>query len=359
MNIWKYRLPLLLATLSTLCVAIVVLYQQEVIWFSWLMRAAIAQSISGEIPTTPTIVDQAPTIRISISKLISERYLYSLTREIETQLSTSIGTGVILDPQYSTFSDIRISGSDFIFIIGANQPIVIPMSSYLFDLWNMRTESAVSWEIWAESSNMAVAHPRMIALTFDDGPSEQYTNRLLDILQKESVHVTFFVLGRNADRYPQILVREHREWHEIGNHSYSHTLFTKISTGAIQDQLYRTDRAIYRAIWEYPSIFRPPYGTTNTGVLATLHMPAILWSIDSRDWQTHDVTHNIASIANAKDGDILIMHDIHESSIESVPEIIARLRARGFTFVTISELLSLSPNNRQDGKKCTKKGSCK
>jgi peptidoglycan/xylan/chitin deacetylase (PgdA/CDA1 family) len=233
------------------------------------------------------------------------------------------------------------------------------MSNYLFDIWHRRSESVLSWEISSQSGNLIGIHGKIIALTFDDGPSEQYTNRLLDILKTEGVHATFFVLGRNAEKYPQILAREYREWHEIGNHSYSHTLFTKLSTGAIQDEIYRTDQAIYHAIWAYPTIFRPPYGSTNTGVLAVIHMPAILWSIDTRDWQTHSIAQNITSVQNIKDGDIIIMHDIHETSVESVAAIIVNLRARGFTFVTISELLWLSPGNTEVGKKCSKKTSCK
>ncbi|MBC7498803.1 polysaccharide deacetylase family protein [Candidatus Gracilibacteria bacterium] len=200
---------------------------------------------------------------------------------------------------------------------------------------------------------------KVIALTFDDGPSELYTNTLLDILQKEGVHATFYVLGRNAERYPAIIKREHDEGHEIGNHSYSHTAFTKLGSGQIRDELYATDQAIYRSIGEYPRTFRPPYGATNTGILADIAMPFAMWSIDTRDWQTHSVVHNISGVSHAKNGDILIMHDIHETSVASIPDIIAKLRAQGFTFVTVSELLELSPDNQQIGKRCYKKGDCR
>jgi hypothetical protein len=108
------------------------------------MRETIAQSISGEISATPMTSEPMPIIRISITTIISERYLYSLTREIVKQLSASIGTGVTLDPEYSTFDDVRIDGSDFVFVIGANQPIRISMSNYLFDIWHRRSESVLS-----------------------------------------------------------------------------------------------------------------------------------------------------------------------------------------------------------------------
>lgn len=176
------------------------------------MRAAIAKDIQAEISGTQESENRIiPQIRIPIERLISERYLYSLTKEIEKSLSGSLGTGVILSPEYATFDNIRIVGSDFIFAIGANQPIAIPMSSYLFDIWNNRLVSIVSGEILSGENRVTPIHQKVIALTFDDGPSPLYTERLLDTLKREAIHVTFFVLGRNAALYPDIVKREHSE----------------------------------------------------------------------------------------------------------------------------------------------------
>lgn len=115
----------------------------------------------------------------------------------------------------------------------------------------------------------------------------------------------------------------------------------------MQEELYKTDQVVYRTIGIYPKTFRPPYGGINTEILEKSAMPAILWSIDPRDWKTHDIIKDINAVKNAKDGDIVLMHDIHEASIASVPIIIKNLKDRGFTFVTISELLSLSETNTQ------------
>jgi peptidoglycan-N-acetylglucosamine deacetylase len=132
-----------------------------------------------------------------------------------------------------------------------------------------------------------------------------------------------------------------------------------MSTGAIQDDLYQTDQVIYRAIGRYPTLFRPPYGATNTGMLSDIAMPFALWSIDTKDWKTRNTRKNIASIAHAKSGDIIIMHDIHEMSIASIDDMITSLQERGFVFVTVSEILELSPDNQQIGKRCYRKGDCR
>lgn len=353
MTLVHYRiwLGLIITTLSG--VGVFVLDSGSPIDIEETLRDAIMANIaSSGIHMRPDKRWVIPKIQIPIETITSKRYLDTLNRVIIDKLKESIGTGVTIDPSYASYLDITLEGSDFEFHLGSNEPIRIATSSFFFDLYHTRPISTVSGEvvpIWQ----------KIIALTFDDGPSELYTNTLLDMLHSEWVHATFYVLGRNAERYPDILRREQREWHEIGNHSYSHTVFTKLGSGQIRDELYMTDQAIYRAIWEYPSTFRPPYGAVNTGMLMEISMPFVLWSIDTRDWHTHNMIKNIAGLAHAKSGDILVMHDIHETSVASIPAIIASLRDRGFTFVTVSELLELSDMSTQIGKKCYRKWDCR
>lgn len=262
-----------------------------------------------------------------------------------------------IDNSYETYSRVELDGTNFIFTVH-DKFIELPISSYFFDKWNQIPHEITSWEIWVSTGAVESVNKKLIALTFDDGPSKTNTNILLDILKNENVKVTFYVLGSRVDEYPDILKREYLEWHEIGNHSYSHALLTKLSDRMMQDELYKTDQAIYHTIGIYPRTFRPPYGWVNSNILEKAAMPAILWSIDPRDWKTHNIAKDIASVKNAKDGDILIMHDIHEASVASVPAIIKNLRDRGFTFVTVSELLSLSETNTEIWKKCIRKWKC-
>ncbi|MBC7503769.1 polysaccharide deacetylase family protein [Candidatus Gracilibacteria bacterium] len=357
MNKTQYYFSLFLIT-SLLSGAIFLLLQAGNIPYQSIIKRAIVESIGTE-SIEPIHVDSKLIINIPIKRIVSERYLYTLTKVVEATISKSLGKEVILDREYSTFDDIRLEPPDLIFVIGSNTPVRLAMTSYFFDVWNKGKNIVNLPEVLTLSGTGNIGGNKKIALTFDDGPSEKYTNNLLDILKKENIRATFFVLGKNASLYPKILQREYSEGHEIGNHSYSHANFTKLSPLMIQNELYETDQAIYRAIGIYPHIFRPPYGATNSGVLAEIFMPSILWSIDTRDWKTHNIQSDIASVEHTKEGDIIILHDIHEESVASVANIITILRAQGFTFVTISELLSLSESNQQIGKKCTKRGSCK
>ncbi len=322
-----------------------------------LSGGKIKNNIQKQI-SNPIIPEIKSWELILIENIISKRYLYTLSKIIEEKLSQLSNASIWIESNYTTYSNIMRVGNNFIFTLH-NKQITIPTSSYFFDTWNKKSKKSISWE-WTIPTWIIDQNPKkLIALTFDDGPSPKYTHILLDILKKENIHATFYVLGSRVIQYPDVLKRTYTEWHEIGNHSYSHALFTKLSDRDMQEELYKTDQIIYTTIGIYPKTFRPPYGWVNPIILRNAGMPAILWSIDPHDWKTHSIKRNINSIANAKDWDILIMHDIHEASVASIPTIIKKLKDQGFTFVTITELLSLSDTNMQIWKTCTKKGSCK
>lgn len=348
----RYRSIILICIFIAVCIsACIVLCPQIYLFWKKGFYLVNAQYKTPEWETKKIL----PTVQIE--NILSKRYLFTLTKYIENELSNIAHMSVLLPSEYSTYDTITIDGDIFIFSIHGIT-IRIPTSSYFFDTWNTKSMST-SWERESHTKKIKQDWKKLIALTFDDGPSPKYTNILLDILKKENVKVTFFVLWSRVMEYPDIVKREFKEWHEIWNHSYSHALFIKLSERDMQEELYKTDQLIYKNTGEYPKTFRPPYWWINTGILEKAAMPAILWSIDSHDWKTLNITKNIRGIDNAKDGDILIMHDIHETSVESIPMIIDVLRKKGFDFVTVSELLSLSKENTEVWKKCTKKGSCK
>ncbi len=325
-------------------------YTQSVITkaYEWI-NAKISSIYSGVKTPEPVIYNT-----VTIGELTSQRYLYTLIKEIEKKFPEQSGSGITLEPSFDIFTKIYNHEYSFVFEIQW-QKLEFDKKSYFFDIWNRphisvvsgEIRKTVSWESW------------VIALTFDDGPSPKYTNTLLKILAKENVKATFFVLGSRAHEYPNIVKQVHAEWHEIGSHGYSHKLITKLTHREMLDEIYNTDMAIYGAIGKHPDIFRPPYWGINTGVLDKISMPAILWSIDTRDWEHHNKNKTIASIKSAKNWDIIIMHDIHETSVDSVSEMISILKKKWFRFVTISELLWINENNTEIGKICRKKGNCK
>lgn len=190
-----------------------------------------------------------------------------------------------------------------------------------------------------------------IALTFDDGPHPVMTERLLDILKEEHVPGTFFVVGKMADRYPQIVREIADDGNEVANHTYTHRRLTKIDTADAMNELAETRAVILRLTGHDSVLFRPPGGAyTRSLVRATsragYHM--VLWSVLTNDVQGAS-THMIYSriLKGANDGGIILMHSGMKNTVEVLPEVIDKLRERGYHFVTVSTLLGLSPSSDQ------------
>lgn len=190
----------------------------------------------------------------------------------------------------------------------------------------------------------------MIALTFDDGPGAE-TDRLLDVLEKNNAHATFFMIGKNASARPDTVKRMKKLGCELGNHTWNHPQLTKLDASGISSELDTTNRAINSACGEPATVFRPPYGAFNSTVLSVSEMPAILWSVDTLDWKTKSKTETYKAIMNAKDGDIVLMHDIHSWSVEAAIEAIPELVKKGYQLVTVSEMAKIRNGGLSAGKK--------
>ncbi len=178
-----------------------------------------------------------------------------------------------------------------------------------------------------------------VALTFDDGPSV-YTDGLLDVLLAHHARATFFVLGKSARVQQQTIARMAREGHEIGNHSWSHSNMTQITTTQVIEQIDLTNALVVEIAGVAPKYFRPPYGAYNDQVAATIPMPVILWSLDPLDWKDRDADIVAARMREAASGAIILAHDIHASTVAAMPSVLESLARRGIHFVTISELMS-------------------
>jgi peptidoglycan/xylan/chitin deacetylase (PgdA/CDA1 family) len=179
-----------------------------------------------------------------------------------------------------------------------------------------------------------------VALTFDDGPA-QYTAQLLDILARYKVRATFYLVGQNATSYQDLVRAQNEAGHELGNHSWNHSDLTKLSAEEIRSQMTRTDAAIAKAAGTVPDTLRPPYGAYNDSVRRNAGKPLMLWSVDPEDWKYHDSDRVAKHILDkTRPGDIVLLHDIHRTSVNAVPRILRGLKARGYHFVTVSELFS-------------------
>src|SRR5437763_10837438 len=186
-----------------------------------------------------------------------------------------------------------------------------------------------------------------IAMTLDDGPSATLTPKLLDLLAARHIKVTFFVIGENVAEHPEIVARAAREGHEIGNHSWSHPNFAKMSQENVRSQLQRTDDAIKDAIGKRPTLLRPPYGSITEREKRWIHdefgYQIILWDVDPYDWKRPgpSVVRN-RILKETRPGSIVLSHDIHPGTIEAMPSTFDELEAKGFKVVTVSELLDMA-----------------
>lgn len=187
---------------------------------------------------------------------------------------------------------------------------------------------------------------RRIALTFDDGPHPRYTKEILDILEEFGVEATFFVVGVNAETYPELIRRALEEGHEIGNHSYNHYHISELSAEAFARDLNACNAAIQRITGERAHLFRPPEGVCTDAIKSICSENSytiVMWSVDTRDWAhtpVDEICRNVRE--NAKDGSIILMHDFigkNSPTPAALRRIIPMLQESGFEFVTISQLL--------------------
>jgi polysaccharide deacetylase family sporulation protein PdaB len=185
---------------------------------------------------------------------------------------------------------------------------------------------------------------KVVALTFDDGPVNKATEEILAILKEKDVKATFFVIGKQAEKFPMLVTQEIAEGHEVGNHTYSHPQLTKLSKNKIEEELDKTEKEILKVATK-PSFFRPPEGAyDNTVFKIARHneYSIILWSIDTNDWRYPSVGEIVNSVLkDVKPGSIILLHDgLYPSSTpEALWFIIDSLKSQGYEFVTISELL--------------------
>ena len=225
--------------------------------------------------------------------------------------------------------------------------ITVPISSVSKYLQNPTARKFANIPKPAEKPKPAPTTPtptvanKTIALTFDDGPGP-YTEKLLDILDKYDAKATFFLIGSKVSGQASVVRSIQARGHQLGNHSWSHPELPKLSVDQIAGEIDRTNEAIRQATGVKPSILRPPYGAVNGVVLEQLrlrNMSSILWSVDTRDWADRN-SQIVCSraVAGARPGAVILMHDIHQTSVNAVPCILSSLKQQGYSFVTIQRL---------------------
>ena len=182
-------------------------------------------------------------------------------------------------------------------------------------------------------------HPK-IALTFDDGPHPVYTEELLDGLKKRKVMATFFLIGNNIEGNESVVKRMAEEGHLIGSHTYNHVQLNKLSESKAKEEILKGCNKIYETTGVCPSFVRPPFGEWKKNLDFYVTMLPVFWNVDSLDWKLQNTEKIVKRVVkDVKEGDIILMHDIFETSVQAAFQIIDTLEKENYEFVTVDELL--------------------
>lgn len=219
------------------------------------------------------------------------------------------------------------------------------------DIQNMLTENYQKRLIPETKKPAKKQLPKLVALTFDDGPNDVVTPQILKILEKYDIKATFFMLAKSAEKYPEIAKLVAEQGHEIANHTISHPNLNEVKKGRIKKEILQAQAKIEEITGEKPTLFRPPYGEYNKTVLQTAkksEQKVIMWSVDTYDWRLKNRKKIVKEIKKQTvPGSIILMHDVHQTTADSLEAIIKQLQKSGYEFVTVSELLEqIEPNKR-------------
>ncbi|WP_085113725.1 polysaccharide deacetylase family protein [Thermoanaerobacterium sp. PSU-2] len=184
---------------------------------------------------------------------------------------------------------------------------------------------------------------KLLALTFDDGPSKEFTKKYVDVLKSLNIKATFFVVGKMAEKNPNLLKYIAENGDEIGIHSYSHKYMPLMPPEQMIDEFYKTQAIVVNVAGVKPDLFRPPYGAFNNTLVKisnALGLHVVLWTVDPDDWKRPGIPNIINTIVSkSSSGSIILMHEGNSETLAALPQIITKLRSKGYSFVTVSELM--------------------
>lgn len=208
--------------------------------------------------------------------------------------------------------------------------LVLLIQACLINYVNMQRETVATGQILQKK----------IAITFDDGPNPDYTEMLLEGLAERKVSATFFLLGKEVEKYPDIVKDIYDGGHLIGTHSYEHVNLSSLNDKAAIEQVDKTNEAIKEITGESPEYIRPPFGCWKCNLDYETSMIEVLWDVDPLDWKTSNsdvITKRV--VDKVEENDIILLHDASESSVKAAFKIIDELQRQGYVFVTVDEIL--------------------
>lgn len=287
---------------------------------------------SGEKVSASTVKDttyQKNIDEVSLNKLPDDRFLTQAKKELDNAQT-----------QVKKRDQAQVSFQKLVDVVAQN-----PSNSHLLDAQNALDklpEAAKAKETQAlvNAVQKFYAGKKLIALTFDDGPDATTTPTLLNSLEKDNVNVTFFEIGSSIAGNEAILKRETADGDQICSHTWTHPQLTSLSSAAANLEITRAANLITQVTGQDWPFYRPPYEAVNQTVLNSVNMSAVNYDVDTEDWRdSTSAPVYAAAMAGAHDGAIVLMHDIHPWSVAAAPQVIDSLKAQGYTFVTVSQLI--------------------
>ncbi len=216
------------------------------------------------------------------------------------------------------------------FVIWLCVTIIATTAIYLSEAIRLKSEPVIAPSTEAKK----------VAITFDDGPNPDYTPDLLKGLKERGVSATFFLLGKEVEKYPELVEQMYAEGHLIGTHSYEHVNLCNLTDEKAIEQVDKTNTLIEKITGERPQFIRPPFGCWKKNLDYKTTMMEVLWDVDPLDWKTSNSDAVVSRVLkNVEEGDIILLHDASESSVNAAFKIIDELKKEGYTFVTVDEIL--------------------
>lgn len=308
--------------------------------------ARFYEKLAGHVATADELNDGIGKVlsgEVKVTKMLSE--VLESPESQETLASNDDFLNAVYEVLYDTAPEGEaIEG----YRIGMEHGIT--RSHVLEEITKSEAFSEKMKELGIETSEEKQVPEKIIALTFDDGPYTPVTTRILDALKPYDAHATFFVVGNRVNPYSESIIRAVNQNCEIANHTWNHTTLTRISGDAVAQQMNDCDNAVFNLAGVHTRVMRPVGGSYSGTVSANVGRPMIIWSVDTNDWKYRNAQHVIDEILNnARDGDIILMHDLYETTAEAVEYVVPKLIEKGFTLVTISELAEYKGIDLQAG----------
>lgn len=350
-NVTKNKLNTFTSSLST--------YEFNDRFYSFLFHARTELGTGEPFEKVSTFIYDSETAQlISFQQLLDDniRYLETLHQYVYDQLTsnndlkkTLVDETTLLKviaPLWDNYATFTIQNDELVIyfqpgaVADSKQGIVTVRGkmSYLQSILAEPFQTELTET--TETLPIVQDNRKRVALTFDDGPHPKVTEQILAILDEFDAKATFFMIGNKIDQYPDITQDVKNRGHEIGNHTWTHPVLTKLPIEEVKDEFNKTENMIVDTIGEHSTVFRPPFGATNDEIKALFPMSSVNWSLDTLDWKHRNPQQTLQIVkANMHNNAVVLMHDIHQPTADGLRAVMQFLQDEGYEFLTVSEVL--------------------